>query len=68
MSPLSFVLLDLMLQALTRRSSWQVLSVCSEHVQREILAFLPEVAVEEDYKAIVDAMEARAIRLSRSLF
>lgn len=41
----------------TRSGPPQVLSVCPEHVQREIIAFLPELAVEEDYSAIVDALE-----------
>eukprot|EP00873_Tetraselmis_striata_P007849 jgi/Tetstr1/428113/TSEL_018168.t1 len=35
----------------------EVLGVCSEQVQREIIAFLPEIVVEEDHAAVVDALE-----------
>ncbi|KAL4428110.1 hypothetical protein ABPG75_002199 [Micractinium tetrahymenae] len=35
----------------------EVLSVCPEHVRRDAITFLPEVATEDNYDAVIDALE-----------
>ncbi|KAL4445301.1 hypothetical protein ABPG77_011126 [Micractinium sp. CCAP 211/92] len=43
-------------QALNERLL-EVLAVCPEHVRRDAITFLPEVATEDKYDAVIDALE-----------